>query len=45
MCRLWQRLESRLIEMRERRKRLLRSIYLKEYTNMTNFEKEYEKKE
>ena len=45
MCRLWQRLESRLIEMRERRKRLLRSIYLKENNNMTNFEKEYEKKE
>ena len=42
---MWQRLESRLIEMRERRKRLLRSIYLKENNNMTNFEKEYEKKE
>ena len=27
---LWQRLESRLIEMKERRKRLLQSIYLKE---------------
>ena len=28
--RLWQRLESRLIEMRERRKRLIKSIYKKE---------------
>ncbi len=27
---LWQRLESRLIEMKERRKRLLKSIYKKE---------------
>lgn len=27
---LWQRLESRLIEMKERRKRLLQSIYLRE---------------
>lgn len=30
---LWQRLESRLIEMKERRKRLLQSIYLKEVRN------------
>lgn len=29
--RLWQRLESRLIEMKERRKRLLKSLYKKEY--------------
>jgi len=27
---LWQRLESRLIEMKERRKRLLQSLYQKE---------------
>lgn len=27
---LWQRLESRLIEMKERRKRLLKSLYKKE---------------
>lgn len=27
---LWQRLDSRLIEMKERRKRLLQSIYLRE---------------
>jgi hypothetical protein len=27
---LWQRLESRLIEMKERRKRLLKSFYKKE---------------
>ena len=27
---LWQRLESRLIEMKERRKRLLQNIYLRE---------------
>lgn len=30
---LWQRLESRLIEMKERRKRLLRSLYKKELTS------------
>ncbi len=42
--RLWQRLESRLIEMRERRKRLIRSIYKKESRSL-DFEKEYPKKE
>lgn len=52
---LWQRLESRLIEMKERRKRLLRSLYKKEVTNGRTqkgkdevnaaFEKEYEVKE
>lgn len=35
---LWQRLESRLIEMKERRKRLMRSIAM---ANIQNFEKEY----
>lgn len=30
---LWQRLESRLIEMKERRKRLLKSLYKKEVTS------------
>jgi hypothetical protein len=33
---LWQRLESRLIEMKERRKRLLKSLYKKENPQMTN---------
>lgn len=52
---LWQRLESRLIEMKERRKRLLRSLYKKESNNGVSrknkdelnaaFEKEYEIKE
>jgi hypothetical protein len=52
---LWQRLESRLIEMKERRKRLLRSLYKKEVSNGRTqkgkdevnaaFEKEYEVKE
>ena len=31
---LWQRLESRLIEMKERRKRLLQSLYKKELKNL-----------
>ena len=51
--RLWQRLESRLIEMKERRKRLLRSMYkkaiattvLKTGTNEKDFERDYEFKE
>lgn len=53
--RLWQRLESRLIEMKERRKRLLRSLYKKEITVIVGkkkkeeinaiFEKDYEAKE
>lgn len=52
---LWQRLESRLIEMKERRKRLLRSLYKKEVTTglfkkekseiNAEFEKEYDIKE
>mmetsp|Transcript_14210 Transcript_14210/g.14191 ORF Transcript_14210/g.14191 Transcript_14210/m.14191 type:complete len:483 (-) Transcript_14210:243-1691(-) len=52
---LWQRLESRLIEMKERRKRLLRSLYKKEFPGTVGkknkeevnaaFEKEYEIKE
>ena len=42
--RLWQRLESRLIEMRERRKRLIKSIYKKEGRTF-DFDKEYPKKE
>ena len=51
---LWQRLESRLIEMKERRKRLLKSIYKKEFQQINqgpqkilpiDFEKEYEFKE
>lgn len=42
--RLWQRLESRLIEMRERRKRLIKSIYKKEGKSV-DFDKEYPKKE
>ena len=52
---LWQRLESRLIEMKERRKRLLRSLYKKEISNgpfrkgkdevNAEFEREYELKE
>ena len=33
---LWQRLESRLIEMKERRKRLLQNIYLREKNNADN---------
>lgn len=52
---LWQRLESRLIEMKERRKRLLKSLYKNEATagsakktkdeiNLA-FEKDYETKE
>lgn len=36
---LWQRLESRLIEMKERRKRLLQNIYLKEKNIDTNLPK------
>jgi hypothetical protein len=45
--RLWQRLESRLIEMKERRKRLLRSLFKKEQKLSTNqeFEKDHMKKE
>ena len=33
---LWQRLESRLIEMKERRKRLLKNLYKKENPQVTN---------
>jgi predicted metal-dependent hydrolase len=33
---LWQRLESRLIEMKERRKRLLKSLFKKENPQQTN---------
>mmetsp|Transcript_23628 Transcript_23628/g.31674 ORF Transcript_23628/g.31674 Transcript_23628/m.31674 type:complete len:102 (+) Transcript_23628:867-1172(+) len=36
---LWQRLESRLIEMKERRKRLLQNIYLREKNMDTNLPK------
>ena len=36
---LWQRLESRLIEMKERRKRLLQNIYLREKNLDTNLPK------
>lgn len=52
---LWQRLESRLIEMRERRKRLLKSLYKKELPKAllklskeeinAAFEEDYEAKE
>lgn len=53
---LWQRLESRLIEMKERRKRLLKSLYKKDSTTTgfikknkdeinVAFEKDYESKE
>lgn len=43
---LWQRLEARLIEMRERRKRLLKSLYQKEHKgNVPTFEMTYEQKE
>ena len=40
--RLWQRLESRLIEMRERRKRLLKSLTKKD-TRL--FEEDYSKED
>ena len=36
---LWQRLESRLIEMKERRKRLLQNIYLREKNQDINLPK------
>jgi len=45
---LWQRLESRLIEMKERRKRLLKSLHKKEPSpsgKPDSFEKEFELKE
>jgi len=45
---LWQRLESRLIEMKERRKRLLKSLYKKEGKqggSIQEFEQDYEQKE
>lgn len=42
---LWQRLESRLIEMKERRKRLLKSLYKKENKGTGDFERDYERKE
>ena len=39
---LWQRLENRLIEMRDRRRRLVRNLYKKE-GRLHEFEKGYEK--
>lgn len=37
---VWSRLESRLIEMKDRRRRLLRSIYKKD-GNLMNFERDF----
>ena len=41
-ARLWQRLEARLFEMKERRRRLVKNLYKKE-GRLNEFEKSYEK--
>ena len=39
---IWSRLESRLIEMKDRRRRLIRSLYKKE-GNLANFDRDFAK--
>ena len=41
---VWSRLESRLIEMKDRRRRLIRSLYKKE-GNLANFDRDFAKQE